>query len=839
MRLGLPSTVRSLRPLLLGAIVVSLSPVSAAAEATSGWLTIPYEQVSLGTAPFVIDVVGRRAYFVGGLHDGVPTALVHESDLDAPKVDWQAVDWGAGPEPRVRAKTVLDPVTRRLFYVGGSTPFGYPMRDVWLRDLAGGTWLLLATGFNSLPIARIDRDEPLLLDTRRERLYVLQGRGTSPGELFTFDLATGIWSQPQPANAPAFGAGAFAAYDSLGDRILLLGGAAVDGADPGLTHVLDVATMTWSVSAAPSCPLPVREPRAGFDPLTRRLVVAHATAPDQWATLEVDAPTTWTTSGGPTGPLTRWTFDPIRGEMHATDGGIAGERLSVVATRANFALSLRVPLHSAGPVFVGGPAHVIDPVTGHWYFHGGRGTTAGDCAYAANPCALGNVWRLPLAGPARFQPVDAAGEGPGPLGFHTAVLDSAARRIVFHGGVDAVGVTRGESWALSLDGHPTWSIIETSPGGPLLSGHAATMDASRRWMYVVGGWDGTEFNREVWKLDLSTSPATWSTLGVTMPALAPGEAVVGFDRHRARLLVLAGRHMTLPVEAVALEVDLAAPAVLAFEARSLWDVRSAYDTARHRIVQTGGINYCGCNSVYFYNTRTRIFRGTPDPTLHELTDAEALGFAPGPLAAYDRTGDRMLLIGSSFRELRFDASTPARMDLVEAEPGDGGIRVRFVGEGWSGDVNVERTEAAHDAWERIGTAVEITPGTVEFVDRTAVPGREYLYRGRFTDETGESVTSPSAAVSIPGAAGSLALRARDGVVGQGWPVVFECRLPTAGSARLELYDVAGRVVARAAPAGVPGEWRSVSLAPSRGGAGLYFARLVHGGEAVTMRVVRL
>ena len=118
-------------------------------------------------------------------------------------------------------------------------------------------------------------------------------------------------------------------------------------------------------------------------------------------------------------------------------------------------------------------------------------------------------------------------------------------------------------------------------------------------------------------------------------------------------------------------------------------------------------------------------------------------------------------------------------------------------------------------------------------------GESYRYRARCWSEGVEQVTAASEVIGLPAKAAALALRARDGSVGRGWPVTLEAQVPTAGVARIELVDVAGRILCRRSVDNQAGRSFRVEVTPPRPASGLYFARLVQGDQVATLRLVRL
>jgi hypothetical protein len=183
--------------------------------------------------------------------------------------------------------------------------------------------------------------------------------------------------------------------------------------------------------------------------------------------------------------------------------------------------------------------------------------------------------------------------------------------------------------------------------------------------------------------------------------------------------------------------------------------------------------------------------------------------------------------------LDLDDAVPTLVDLADVAIETRGVRVRFAGEGAESPVRVERTIDGTLEWAWIGDAREVSPGTYEWIDERVVPGTSYRYRGRYTADGEERITAVSQAMLVPGAV-EFALTAPGAAVGRGWPVALEGRVVPGISARVELVDIAGRVVARRAVSGA----FSASLAPQRPTAGIYFARLVQGDRTSILKLVR-
>ena len=65
------------------------------------------------------------------------------------------------------------------------------------------------------------------------------------------------------------------------------------------------------------------------------------------------------------------------------------------------------------------------------------------------------------------------------------------------------------------------------------------------------------------------------------------------------------------------------------------------------------------------------------------------------------------------------------------------------------------------------------------------------------------------------------------------------RLPAAGPVRLDVYDLAGRLVSRLLDETRPAGEHAVAWQPGRASSGVYYVRLESGGHTVTKRCVKL
>jgi hypothetical protein len=155
--------------------------------------------------------------------------------------------------------------------------------------------------------------------------------------------------------------------------------------------------------------------------------------------------------------------------------------------------------------------------------------------------AKNDVWELSFAGNPTWTKLTPSGTPPPPREWHVAVLDRARNRMLVHGGVNG-GTRLGDVWALSLGASPAWTQITAggaSPGGR--SSHCALLDVANDRMIVFAGLDGTgAATNSIWSLSLGATP-TWSALAATgTPPTARYGASARYDKLRHRALFFGG-----------------------------------------------------------------------------------------------------------------------------------------------------------------------------------------------------------------------------------------------------------------------------------------------------------
>lgn len=192
--------------------------------------------------------------------------------------------------------------------------------------------------------------------------------------------------------------------------------------------------------------------------------------------------------------------------------------------------------------YVGGPptplayaAAAYDSVADQFWVVGGD--TLASYGYPGNqrsPVAV--VWRLDFSqSPPLWSRVMPAGPGPQARAGHSLVFDSVARRLVLFGGSDASGQALADTWALSVDGEPSWTPVALGLSAPSARyDHGAVYDQNRQRMLVLGGHHSKEDTASpsgLWALSLSGAEH-WDSLAVAGPA--PPSLLLGAAQDRAR-----------------------------------------------------------------------------------------------------------------------------------------------------------------------------------------------------------------------------------------------------------------------------------------------------------------
>lgn len=128
----------------------------------------------------------------------------------------------SGPSPRTSAAVILDPLRDELVVFGGAGTFGL-QDDLWIQSRGSGSWdRVFRSGI--WPVRRWGTST--IHDPLRDRVLMFGGVDSLGvgNQLWQFSLSSRTWTQLSPAWSPSPRYLAAAAYDPIGDRMLIFGG---------------------------------------------------------------------------------------------------------------------------------------------------------------------------------------------------------------------------------------------------------------------------------------------------------------------------------------------------------------------------------------------------------------------------------------------------------------------------------------------------------------------------------------------------------------------------------------------------------------------------------------
>jgi len=219
-----------------------------------------------------------------------------------------------------------------------------------------------------------------------------------------------------------------------------------------------------------------------------------------------------------------------------------------------------------------------------------------------------------------WSPLAAGGTPPPPLMDAAAVYDPVRRRMVVFGG--RTGWQSGyqnATWALSLDGVPTWTALAPTgtPPNPRF-GAVLTYDSLRDRVLLFGGNGNPsrpDGNNDVWSLTLDASPAWTRFYPEVLGTAAHFDGTAFYDPHRDRLIVWGGYGLQQPPRALSLTPPIAWSSVDVTDGAEPWRAQHAwfYDPLLDRLSVCGGVGVGidgTSNGTYEQDTWTLNF-GSP------------------------------------------------------------------------------------------------------------------------------------------------------------------------------------------------------------------------------------
>jgi hypothetical protein len=447
---------------------------------------------------------------------------------------------GGPPDPRARHSAIYDSVRDRLVVFGGVNSTGL-WGDLWSLSFGGTpTWTLLApAGTPPPPLA----GSKAIYDVTRDRMVLFggdDGSGEPPGTTWALPFAASAWAQLSPSgNIPAGRYDHVAVLDTAGDRMLVFGGLADQPTNALLSLTLSGGT-AWTTLAPLGGPAPPRtDHAAAYDAARDRMIVfggqgTNGLLQDAWA-LVLGAQTWVNLNPSGTKPDARdghlMVYDSTHDRMLVFGGSDVGNNqlndvwsLTLGATPAWTKL---IPVGTPPPPRFGA-CGVYDPAGDRLVIFGG----AGDLLY-------NDVWALSLSGTPTWSQLTPSGTPPAARFLAGSARNPVTNSMVLFGGTDSA--LFNDVWSLSLAGSPAWTSISASgtPPSPRYQ-PTAIYDQSRDRLVVFGGFDGTTFCGDTWALTLTGTP-TWTLLQPTglSPSSRNGHVAI-YDSVRQSMLVYGG-----------------------------------------------------------------------------------------------------------------------------------------------------------------------------------------------------------------------------------------------------------------------------------------------------------
>ncbi len=183
--------------------------------------------------------------------------------------------------------------------------------------------------------------------------------------------------------------------------------------------------------------------------------------------------------------------------------------------------------------------------------------------------------------------------------------------------------------------------------------------------------------------------------------------------------------------------------------------------------------------------------------------------------------------------------TPVAVSLVAYDAAPDRVALRWFAAGYEGGgASVERRSASaalepEAGWSLVADVAVEGSGVVNYLDLAVTPGSSYDYRLRVRDPGGD-VVSPATRVEVPARPALSLAGVTPNPASDRFLVSFA--MPSGEAARLNLYDVSGRLV-RSRDVTSLGAGRHALQLDTRGlEAGLYIVELAQGGQRATTRV---
>ncbi len=804
-----------------------------------------------GTAPLgrtdhtmVYDSIRDRVVVFGGVADFQRFEDVRALSLSGTPAWSEVLPPGSGPSARYGHVAIFDPVGDRMIVFGGSDLL--TRNDVWALNFSGvPAWTQLTTLGASPPLTT---EAVAVYDPTPGRMIVFggdDGESNLSNDAWSLSLDSLRWTKLEPAGTrPTSRFRHAATYDPTRDRMLVFG-----GTDPNRENDVWALSLTdtpaWTELPDLGTPWDRGMHSGVYDPLNQRMVLF----------------------GGTDGTVRNSTrILPLTGTPRWSTLSVLRDSLPAPRVR-----------YSA----------IHDPVRERMIIFGGWDELPGSNF-------KDDTWALSLFGTPTWTPIDPPGQRPATRMEHAAIYDSRRDRMIVIGGY----LDRHDVWALPLSGTPVWTPPWTplNPTGafPYERGIAAVYDpvGDRAIVFnaIPNDWDGP---LNTWELTLGDNPQ-WNPLptsGLSHRGSWGMSAIYDPIRHR---VVLMDGDYSSGRPAATTELSLSTLAWRAFDLVAPRPVRRAmhaaiYDSHRDRMLITGQFSAVPNSESNTWSltwgdpVKPSVDCATPSgeqqDTLslpyvlaHPLSGTRAVAWTlsadrawPGfplrgienveggtpetltvsvPLPDTAAAGKVQLhmsveLSGATGNanvcdhEVTF-AVTPTLAAVVTAEANDHGIRLRWHVSGEGSVVAQRRTLTT--PWTAFRNIVPDGEGYAVVEDLDVEAGAQYGYRLTW-NSGGREVVAGEVWVEMP-VLSQLALAGLTPNPSTG-PVAVAFSIPSAGTARIDVLDIAGRSVGVGRRLDLAAGNHVVAFGERRLAPGVYLVRLEFGGRTLHRRAVIL